>query len=80
MDNAARHTLLNTAGSVGNMKSNTPLVDVGTDDDLAAMDKVQPFCRSGLGTNILRPFCGVLSDKLCHHCLQSLSHLIKRSS
>ena len=28
----------------------------------AAMGKVRPFCRSGLKTNTLRPYCGLLSE------------------
>ena len=30
------------------------------------MGKVRPFCRSGLEAIILRPYCGLLSEKKFH--------------
>ena len=47
---------------------------------IAAMGKVRPFCPSGLEANILRPSCGLLSEKFCHHhCLEYSCHLLKSS-
>ena len=34
-----------------------------------AMGKVRLFCRSGLESNILRPYCGLLSTKFGYHGL-----------
>ena len=55
----------------------TIVEDNGTNKHLAAMGKVRPICRSGLEANILRPYCGLLTEKYCHHGSQYPCHLLK---